>query len=209
MRGFNAKAFFEHCRRTVMGPRLTQMEVMGAETLLDALQGLPVAYVAYALATAWHETAHTLKPIKEYGGKAYFTRLYDVTGNRPKMARANGNLYPGDGPRFAGRGYVQLTWRDNYRRAGQMLGVPLVDKPELAMDPEIAGKIFRHGMLEGWFTGKCFADYLPSDGPGTREQFRKARRIINGIDKARLIAGYALDFQDALTLGGWTATQTS
>lgn len=60
-------------------------------------------------------------------------------------------------------------------------------------------------MKTGWFTGKSFANYLPSDGAATRAQFQAARRIINGVDKADLIAGYALEFQSALNAGEWEA----
>lgn len=194
--------FFDVCRAGVMGPTLDNGEVSGANAILDACAGLPVSWTAYALATAWHETAHTLQPIKEYGGPKYFHRMYDPLGERPKLAKANGNIHAGDGVKFCGRGYVQLTWRSNYDRAGKKLGVDLVGNPDLAMDPTIAAGILRHGMKDGWFTGKSFASYLPA-GKATQAQFVSARRIINGTDKASLIASYAVQFQSALEAGGW------
>jgi hypothetical protein len=194
--------FFDACRAGVMGPDLDNDEVSGANAILEACAGLPVSWVAYALATSWHETAHTMQPIKEYGGPRYFTRMYDVTGDRPKLARANGNVYAGDGAKFFGRGYVQLTWRANYERAGQKLGVDMVGNPDIALRPDVAANILRVGMKEGWFTGKSFASYLPA-GAATSAQFTAARRIINGTDKAALIAGYAVKFQSALQSGGW------
>ena len=200
---FDKAKFFNICRNGVMGPTLDGDEVSGAETILDAMVGSPLAYVAYALGTAWHETAHTMQPIREHGGTAYFTRLYDVTGQRPELARKMGNINPGDGPRYCGRGYVQLTWRSNYRRASDELGYPLEGNPELAMRRDIAAQIMRRGMEEGWFTGKAFRNYLPSAGTATHSQFVKARWIINGTDKADLIAGYAEQFQAALLAGGW------
>ena len=139
-----------------------------------------------------------MQPIKEYGGKRYFFRMYDKLGERPNVAKRLGNTKAGDGAKFAGRGYVQLTGRSNYERAGKETNAPLATKPNMAMDPKIAAKIMRAGMPEGWFTGKSFRSYLPKRGPATREQFRMARRIINGSDKERLIAGYALQFQEAL-----------
>lgn len=199
----HASKFFDHCRATVMGPTLDGAEVSGAKAILSAMEGLPIAWAAYALATAWHETAHSLQPIKEYGGNAYFTRMYDVRGRRPNTARRHGNTEPGDGPRYCGRGYVQLTWKNNYRKAGEKLAVDLVRNPDLAMDADIAAKIMRHGMREGWFTRKRFDSYLPAAGLANRAQFIKARYIINGRDKAALIAGYAMDFQQALERGGW------
>lgn len=199
----NRQAFFDSCRKGVMGPTLDADEVSGAEAILDAMAGAPLAYTAYALATAWHETAHTMQPIREFGGPAYLKRMYDITGQRPKLAKGMGNTVPGDGVRYCGRGYVQLTWRANYRRAGEKLGYPLEGNPELAMRKDIAAQIMRRGMEEGWFTGKAFSHFLPADGPANRAAFMSARRIINGRDKEALIADYAVQFQAALVAGGW------
>lgn len=199
----NRQAFFDSCRAGVMGPTLEPGEVSGAEAILDAMSGAPLAWCAYALGTAWHETAHTMQPIKEYGGPAYFFRMYDPQGQRPTLAKANGNTQPGDGARYFGRGYVQLTWRANYKRLGARIGVNLEDQPELALDPTFAARIMRIGMQEGAFTGKGFADYLPRIGTASRGDFIKARRIINGTDRANDIADYAGKFQAALVAGGW------
>lgn len=200
----NRGAFFDACRQGVMGPSLDQGEVSGAGSILDAMLGAPLAYTAYALATAWHETAHTMQPVKEYGGPRYFHRMYDPEGARPKLAKANGNIQPGDGVKYCGRGYVQLTWRSNYRRAGGKLGIDLEGHPDLALRPEVAAGILRRGMEEGWFTGKAFEHFLPHSGVGSRDKFIQSRRIINGLDCAALIATYALQFQDALLAGAWS-----
>lgn len=199
----NRQAFFDSCRKGVMGPTLDADEVSGAEAILDAMAGAPLAYTAYALATAYHETAHTMQPIREFGGPAYLKRMYDITGQRPKLAKGMGNTVPGDGVRYCGRGYVQLTWRANYRRAGEKLGYPLEGNPELAMRNDIAAQIMRRGMEEGWFTGKAFSHFLPAVGPANRAAFMNARRIINGRDKEALIADHAVAFQAALVAGGW------
>jgi putative chitinase len=129
--------------------------------------------------------------------------MYDVAGNRPRLAKANGNTRPGDGERYCGRGYVQLTWRNNYRLAAERLKCPLEDEPNLALTPDIAARIMRHGMEEGWFTGRKLSDYLPSAGKADARQFTNARKVINGLDRADLVAGYALTFQSALRVGGW------
>ncbi|WP_334177127.1 glycoside hydrolase family 19 protein, partial [Pseudoxanthobacter sp.] len=109
----------------------------GIRTIIDCWQkeagAAPAAALAYVLATAYHETATTMQPIAEYGGDAYKTRLYDVNGDNPQRARRNGNDKPGDGIRYAGRGYVQLTWKTNYRHAGERLGIDLVAQPDLAL----------------------------------------------------------------------------
>jgi putative chitinase len=199
--GFDRAAFFAVLRGTNLRHQKPS-QVDGTEMLLDKLMGLRTSWVAYALATTWHETAATMEPILEHGGPKYFKRMYDPEGTRPHVARALGNTMPGDGARFAGRGYVQLTGRTNYDRAAKAVGYPLVGNPDLAMRPDIAAEILRAGMAEGWFTGRGFARFLP-DAIGTLEQFTQARRIINGTDKADKIAAYALDFQSALIAGGW------
>lgn len=184
-----------------LGPVLTAGEVSGCEAILKACDQFPRAWAAYALATAVVETASTMQPIKEYGGQAYFRRMYDIEGDRPAKARELGNLSPGDGAKYCGRGYVQLTGKANYVKAGKALGVPLEADPDLALQPAIAASIMREGMNHGWFTGKSLSTYLPGDA--NLDQFAAARRIINGQDRAAEIAQYALHFQSALLAGGW------
>ena len=190
--------FFDAVRAGLLGPTLTPSEVSGCTAILDAMSGAPLAYTAYALATAYKETNHTMQPIDEIGGDAYFFRRYDPKGQRPDIARQLGNTQPGDGVRFHGRGYPQVTGRANYARASKELCVDLVARPERMLEPEIAAKVMRRGMAEGWFTGKSFASYLPATGAATLPQFISARRIINGQDCAAEIAGYAVQFQKAL-----------
>lgn len=195
-------AFFNAVRASkALGPTLSPDEVSGCEAICKACEGFPIAWTAYALATAVVETAGTMQPIPEMGGTAYFTRRYDITGERPDKARELGNLSPGDGAKYRGRGYVQMTGRANYERAATKLGLPLVLDPDIALQPDIAARIMRQGMLEGWFTGKKLETYLPAEA--SREQFKNARRIINGQDRADEIAGYAMEFQSALRAGGW------
>jgi putative chitinase len=189
--------FFNAVRTGILGPTLDNSEVEGCENIIEAFSGRPVSWTAYALATAYHETAHTMQPIKELGGPKYLRRMYDINGDRSSLAKRYGNTMPGDGIRYAGRGYVQLTWKSNYEKAGRLLKLPLVENPDLAMRPDIAADIMELGMVQGWFTGKKCSDYLPT-GAANVVQFRAARRIINGTDKANLIAGYAIRFQEAL-----------
>lgn len=188
----------------LFGDEISPSEFQGVEAILDAAQGLPLSYVAYMLATAYLETAHTMQPIKEFGGEAYFTRRYDINGNNPALAKRLGNTQPGDGAMFAGRGFVQLTGRSNYDRADHELGLggKLLANPGLAMQPEIAADIMRSGMVEGWFTGRKLKDWLNKD-EGDTIDFFACRAIINGHDRAADIAGYAMQFQAALVAGEW------
>lgn len=201
-------AFFDWLRgNKLLGPTLSSDEVKGLNALTAAFSAAqwPLAYASYGLGTAYLETAHSMLPIKEIGGVAYFMRQYDKTGNRPKVAAELGNTEVGDGALFAGRGYPQITGRRNYERADRelALGGELLRNPDLAMRPDIAAQIMVRGMAGGWFTGRSLATYLPKAGAANHAQFKEARRIINGQDRAGDIAAYAMDFQTALTVGGW------
>lgn len=171
--------------RSLFG-RMSQSQVEGLNSLLDAVGGCLINEAAYMLATAYHETAHTMQPIEEYGkgrGRDY--------GKRLKMSR---KPYSDTLPIYYGRGYVQLTWYENYDKAGRLLKLDLLRQPELALQADVAAKIMREGMFDGWFTGKKLGEYI---GLRTAE-YVSARRIINGMDKAQLIAGYAVVFELAL-----------
>lgn len=203
--------FYDFLRsNSMLGPTISKSEFEGCDDIIRACAtaGWPVSYTAYALATAYHETAHTMQPIKEMGGTAYFTRMYDIKGSRPAKAKELGNLTPGDGAKYAGRGYVQLTGKKNYQRATDKLralgfDVDLVANPDKAMDPILAAIIMVQGMMEGWFTTRKMPDDLPLRGKATKAQFVASRDIINGTDKQDLIAGYAMDFQTGLDAGGY------
>lgn len=194
----------------MLGPKISAGEFEGCDKIIRAcaVAGWGLSWVAYALATTYHETSGTMQPIKEIGGHAYFTKMYDITGDRPKKARELGNLSPGDGAKYAGRGYVQLTGKANYTKATSKLrqlgfDVDLVADPDRAMEPEIAAVILVAGMREGWFTGADIDDDLPTRGPATVAQFVASRDIINGRDKQEMIAEYAMDFQRGLQQGGY------
>lgn len=196
--------FFDRLRAPLFGGVLTQSQVDGLGVLLDAAARHGVSdarHLAYALATCFHETARTMLPIREHGGAEYFRRIYDIRGQRPAKARELGNLEPGDGARYCGRGYVQITGRTNYERAGRKIGKDLVGAPDLALDPANAAAILYAGMAEGWFTGRKLADYFAAG----RDDATEARRIINGTDRAKEIAGYHRSFLAALRAAGWQA----
>ena len=72
--------------------------------------------------------------------KDYFAKKYDPK-HAPKTAKILGNKHAGDGDRYHGRGYIQLTGHDNYARASKELGIDLLNHPELAADPATAAKI--------------------------------------------------------------------
>ncbi len=204
----NPGAFFAHLKTAqVLGPTLDQGEVDGVNAILAACgeAGWGPKFTAYALATADRETAGTMKPIKEYGGNQYFTRMYDVTGRDPARARKMGNTTPGDGPRYCGRGYPQLTWRSNYEKMTPVVraagfNVDLVANPDKALQPDIAAVIMVEGMARGMFTGKKLGDYITAE----KTDFVNARKVINGLDCAKEIAREAAHYLAALNAGGWS-----
>jgi putative chitinase len=104
--------------------------------------GLKGAELAQFMAQTKHESwdFNRLKEKPQPGVKGYFNKKYDIK-HAPKTARILGNKKVGDGERYHGRGFIQLTGRDNYRMAGEALGLDLLNNPELAAKPEVASKI--------------------------------------------------------------------
>ena len=133
------------------------------------------AQLAYILATTVHESA---------AGK-YMEELAD--GSAYEGRSDLGNSQAGDGVRYKGRGYVQITGRNNYTDWSNKLGVDLVGNPELAERPEIAAQILVGGMKTGSFTGKGLDAYIND----SQTDFVNARRIVNGTDKAQTFAATA------------------
>jgi len=177
------KEFFDVARSNFGSFKQSQID--GINVLYDATKNLPIPHRAYIFATAWHEVNQTMQPITEYGGVRYFDKydtgsLAKVLGNTPQK--------DGDGFKYRGRGYVQLTGLANYIRARNNLGVDLVDNPDLALRADIAAKIIVMGMTEGWFTGKKLSDYA---------NYKDMRRVVNGMDKATTIADYAEKWEAA------------
>lgn len=144
-------------------------------------QGLLRNQAAYVLATAYHETAHTMKPIAEMGGITY------LKGK---------DYWP-----YYGRGYVQLTWDYNYQKAGKFLNQDFIKHPALLLQPRFAAPIIVRGMKEGWFTGKKLSTYITLQ----KSDFKGARHIVNGTDKAAQIAFYADDYDKLLEANGYEA----
>lgn len=144
---------------------------------------------AYVLATAYHETARFKYDEEIGGGKGY-------DYGQPIW------LVRGVPVAYYGRGLVQLTWLANYAKMSTFLTlehgriIDLVNKPDLATQPEYSSLIIWEGMIRGMFTGKNLADYINGGGV----DYVNARRIVNGTDKADMIAGYAETFAAALPM---------
>jgi len=133
------------------------------------------AQIAYVIATAEWETNHQCRPVKE----AYWLS----EDWRKKHLR----YYP-----WYGRGYCQLTWEANYKKFSKLLDIDLVSNPDRALEPEHAVKILVIGMRDGLFTDMSLDSCTDDDG---MVDYIKARRIINGTDKAEVIASMATEIQ--------------
>ena len=161
-----------------------------AEALANGITDL--GQIAYILATAQHESLLGRWMEELASGDAYEGRQ-DL-----------GNTQPGDGRRFKGRGYVQITGRSNYAKWSQRLGIDLINNPGLASDPAIAAKILVLGMRDGSFTGVGLSNYFNS----SKRDFFNARRIVNGVDKASSIAQIAERYLNALRSASTSPTPT-
>ncbi|QIG67270.1 glycoside hydrolase family 19 chitinase protein [Rhizobium phage RHph_TM3_3_3] len=193
----NRAHFYAGVRASLFDGSLSQSQVEGMEAVLDEAgkkSFIDPRFLAYMFATAFHETGRTMQPIHERGGADYFFRMYDPKGQRPAVAARLGNTQSGDGVKYAGRGLVQLTGRRNYTLFSQLTGADLINKPDLAMQDDVAVRIMFEGMERGLFTGKKLADYFTSKS----SDWVNARRIINGTDRADDIADYAKHFYNAL-----------
>lgn len=189
----NRKAFFDTVRETLFNGVLSQRQVDGMNYLLDTWEKYhadkDIRWLAYSMATAFHETAYMMVPLEEYGkgeGKSY------------------GEPVQPYGECYYGRGHVQLTWLENYQKAEQILNdkykleVPCVEYPHRMLEDENSAIILYDGIIDGWFTGVG----LPQFFNDTKDDAYNARKTVNGLDKAETIAEYHRKFLDALTKGG-------
>lgn len=188
--------------RAIFGGKLSQEQVDGLNIILDTVNSSEFnvkdkRIAAYILATSFWETGRTMQAVKEKTdktGEAYFFRMYDIKGSRPQVAKRLGNLYPGDGVKFAGRGQVQLTGRTNYFNMGNYLKLDLINNPDLLLDTKISARVLVYGIIEGSFTGVGINRYVTN----LKTDYVNARRIINGVDKANEIADIATQFEKAI-----------
>lgn len=215
----NRAAFYAAIRETLFRGGLKQSQVTTLEALLDEaeVRRTKLGRLAYILATAKHEPGEDMTPRSENLFYSTPGRIRDVWKSRfPSVASAapyvknpralankvyNGRMgnRPGtdDGWTYRGRCFVQLTGRDNYERAGKELGIDLLGNPDRALEIPVAVDLIFSGMEGGWFTGRSLADAEKVPG------YEDDREVVNGRDRAALIAGYATAFEGALRASGY------
>jgi len=164
---------------------LNSSQASGLRTLLGFLEQdkdiNDMRWAAYMLATVKHECANQWQPIEEYGkgeGQTY--------GEPVPVKGSDGKTYTN---RYYGRGYVQLTWKNKYETMSHNLnlGDQLVIHPERALEPAISYRIMSFGMRNGSFTGVGLGDFIN----GSKCDYYNARRVVNYVDQAAKIQGYA------------------
>jgi putative chitinase len=189
---YERDVFFNEVRDTLFDGALSQEQVDGMSVILAVWEyqggGTPMddeRWLAYMMATVHHETATKFWPIEEYG---------------KGQGHEYGRVDPETSQTYYGRGFVQLTWRENYAKASKILSLyddrDLEWHPYMALDSLIATRVLFRGMAEGWFTGRKLGQYFND----TEDDPLNARQIINGNDDDELIAGYHDEFLDALRL---------
>lgn len=150
-------------------PEYESLILRAAKSVSPAIEGIELAAF---LAQCYHESAG-FTAMREYGGPKRFKKLYDIANN-PRLAKILGNLHVGDGIRYHGRGFIQLTGRANYKAAGAALGKDLEGHPELAMDPATAAKI------AAWYWIKRVRPYV-SDFSDVSAVTRKINAKLEGL----------------------------
>lgn len=179
----NRQVFFRQIQRELFKEPLGQTRIDSMSSIIDEWEarGLTdLRWLAYMFATTTWETAYTMLPIREYGlGRG---REYGIPD-------------PVTGKTYYGRGFVQLTWKSNYERMSKVVDADLVNEPDLAMVPAYATKILFEGMIRGMFTGVGLPRYFHDDVC----DWYNARRIVNGLDRAKEISDLAVMYYAALT----------
>jgi hypothetical protein len=161
--------------------------------------------LAFVLGTARRESTDTFEPVREAPRcgsdegcreRVIGKLLADRAAKSAKRARPNYALPDPNGQRFYGRGFVQLTLRENYQKTSARLGLDLVSAPDKVLDPDIAGEILIRSMLEGWYgSKKPLSAYIDRD----KVDWINARNNVNPHSPNKPItAAYSKDFRKCL-----------
>lgn len=198
----NRNFFFEYSRINLFGGKFTQSQVNGISIILDAWETqMPASddrWLAYMLGTAHHETGRTMQPVRETFASTdeAAVRILERAFQAGRLPWVQNPYWGNDNGKFwIGRGLVQITHKANYARLSQVLGIDLVTDPTVAMNPTVAVQIMIKGMTIGAFTGHDLARHFNS----SKADWRNARRIINGIEKAELVAECAKRYYGAIS----------
>lgn len=194
--------FFDTVRHTLFKGSLTPAQIEGMNAIFDYwdanLATADRRWLAYILATAFHETAYTMQPVRETLATSD-SRAVEILETAFASGRLSWVKTPywrpdEDGKSWLGRGLVQLTHRRNYEAMSEVTGIDLVAQPDRAMEMAPAVTILIEGMLRGNFAGHRLCDHLNEE----KEDWVNARRIVNGTDRAEKLAEYGRTFLAAI-----------
>lgn len=199
----NRKFFFETARMRLFAGSLKTGQVDGMGQILDLWEttraGQDDRWLAYMLATAYHETARTMQPVRETlrTTDEDAIRVLENAWTRGQLPWVSNPYWRRDanGKTWLGRGLVQLTHFDNYKRMSGVLSIDLVTDPSVAMNMKVALQIMFVGMERGYFTKAPLSQFFN----GSKEDWVNARRIINKLDKALQIADYGRAFYSCIS----------
>lgn len=208
---FDKKRFYDIIR-PFFGT-LSQEQVDGMEGIFKAFEEVgdkDIDTLAYALATAYHETGKRMVPVREgfaktdKGARSAVNKLAIKRGPSSAVAKYAKPTGP-YGHVYYGRGHVQLTWHENYKASSKDAGVDLEQFPDKMLDPTISARVLIRGIMDGRWNGrgKGIAYYEGADDKLSREEATEARRLVNIQDKALTIAVYFEHFYNALKASGY------
>lgn len=194
--------FFDTVQHSLFKGSITPAQIEGMNAIFDYwdanLATADRRWLAYILATAFHETAYTMQPVRETLATSD-SRAVEILETAFAAGRLSWVKMPywradEDGKSWLGRGLVQLTHRRNYEAMSEVTGIDLVAHPDRAMEMAPAVTILIEGMLRGSFTSHRLSDHLNEE----REDWVNARRIVNGTDRAEKLAEYGRTFLAAM-----------
>ena len=199
----NRRFFYQQICENLFPDGLSATAIEGHNALLDYWEAHHAKdddrWLAYILATAYHETAHTLRPLRET--KAVSD---EQAAERLERSYQRGRLpwvrkpywrKDADGKYWYGRGFVQLTHKSNYKKMSKYVDEDLVEDPDKALDMTVAVKIIVIGMIGGHFTGAALPSYFSKQN----DDWVGARAIVNGLESANKIASYGYQYYSAIS----------
>ena len=199
----NRNFFFDHIRKSLFKGSIYQSQLDGLEAILDKWEKESPhdddRWLAYMLATAHHETGQTMQPIRE----TFAATDTDAIKRLEKAWNAGKLLWvktpywrpDAEGKSWFGRGFVQITHKSNYEKLGRAIKEDLITNPDKVMELKTALAIMFVGMRNGLFTARGLSDYFNE----STEDWVRARKIINGLESADTVAGYAKTYYAAIS----------
>ena len=215
--------FFNKVKANLFNGSLTQQQVDGLNSIFNAwekVDGKSIDLLAFSLAITYHEVGQKMIPVKENLNYTTAAQIKKVWPTRfPTIADAQlyvknpqklankvytgrmGNNAPNDGYLYLGRGYSQITGKENYTKFGKLLKLDLVNNPDLVLQPEIGAQILILGIRDGLFTGKKLSDYTSFNKARATVNPDSTRKAANGLTIGQNVENYTNKFKEALSNG--------